>query len=135
MKSKVLVVDDQPSHIKVVKMSLKMSGFEVIEAANGYEGVEKTKEERPFLILMDLRMPVMDGITAMKKIREIDEFKNLPILAFTAHSMKEDRDKLIREGFNEHMSKPVSIKDLITVVNRHYSHFTNLVSRSGKPVN
>lgn len=132
MASKVLVVDDQPSNIKVVKKLLSISGFEVIEAFNGVEGIEKTMEERPFLILMDIRMPVMDGITAMKKIREIEDFRNLPILAFTAQAMKGDREKLITAGFNNYIPKPVSIKKLIDEVNKHYNpssscHMTDII--------
>jgi len=132
MESKILIVDDQPSNIKVIKQVLIMSGFEVIEACDGLEGIEMTKKERPFLVLMDIRMPVMDGITAMKKIREIDDFKTLPILAFTAQAMKGDREKLILEGFDEYVAKPISIKYFINIVNKHYTAFTNRTSHNNQ---
>ncbi len=113
---KILVTDDSLLNRKLIRDILKSAGHEVIEASDGLEGINKAKEELPDLILMDIHMPNMDGITAMKKIREIPELKETPVIAITAYAMKGDRKKIIAEGFDDYIPKPVSIKDLIDKV-------------------
>ena len=113
---KILVTDDSLLNRKLIRDILKSAGHEVTEASDGFEGINKAKEDLPDLILMDIHMANMDGITAMKKIREIPELKGTPVIAITAYAMKGDRKKIIAEGFDDYISKPVSINDLIDKV-------------------
>ena len=112
----ILVTDDSLLNRKLVRDILKSAGHEVTEASDGLEGINKAKEELPDLILMDIHMPNMDGIAAMKKIREIPGLKETPVIAITAYAMKGDRKKIIDEGFDDYIPKPVSINDLIDKV-------------------
>jgi two-component system cell cycle response regulator DivK len=84
MAKKILVVEDQPDIRKMMKILLELYGFVVIEAADGYEAVAKAVDEKPDLILMDMAMPVMDGLDSSRAIRQHDSLHDVPIVAVTA---------------------------------------------------
>ena len=117
--NKVLVVDDNLVNVKLVQVTLTALGYEVVCAYNGVEGVEKTREERPDLIFMDIQMPEMDGMDAMKKIREDSDLNKIPIIAYTAYAMKGDRSRLISMGFDDYLSKPVTASNLISLIKKY----------------
>ncbi|MDT8375085.1 MAG: response regulator [Bacteroidales bacterium] len=106
---KILVVDDNKYNIRIVREAMNSLGYGVIEAYDGAEGMEKAKHELPDLIFMDIHMPKMDGIKAMKGIKGLPNLSNVPIIAYTAYAMKGDREKFLSEGFDEYISKPVSL--------------------------
>lgn len=116
---KILIVDDNIYNIKLVEAAMMSTEYEVVKAFNGAEGIEKAKEERPDLILMDIQMPKVNGHTAMREIKKIDILKNVPIVAYTAYAMKGDREKLLQDGFDDYLEKPISISTLIELVNKH----------------
>ena len=115
---KILVVDDNILNIRLVEAMMEPH-YELIAAFNGIEGIEKAKEEIPDLILMDIQMPEMDGTKAMKEIKGTDGLEDVPIVAYTAFAMKGDMEKLLQEGFDDYLEKPISISILAELVNKY----------------
>jgi two-component system cell cycle response regulator DivK len=109
---RILVVEDNPKNLKLVRDVLQYSGFEVIEATSGEEGVRLAKESEPDLILMDLQLPGIDGTEALRQIREINPARQVPVVAVTAFAMNEDRERTFESGFNGYMEKPISVRSL-----------------------
>jgi two-component system sensor histidine kinase/response regulator len=111
--AKILLVEDNEVNQLVAKKILLKAGLEVSVANNGREALEMVKAGRPFdLVLMDIQMPVMDGLTAAREIRRLDNGADLPIVALTAHSQPEDREKSFSAGMNDHLTKPLDIHGL-----------------------
>lgn len=113
---KILIVDDDPRNIFVLAVALEDYGAEIIEAENGKEALEKLENEPVDLILMDIMMPVMNGYEAIKEIRNTNKIKDIPIIATTAKSLKDDREKCMAAGANDYISKPIDYDVLITLI-------------------
>ena len=111
--TKILYVEDNADNIYMLTRRLKKKGFEIIIAGDGQEGIDKAIEESPDLILMDLSLPTMDGWTATAKIKEIEEVKDIPVIALSAHAMPEHRDRALKAGCSDYDTKPVDIKRLL----------------------
>ena len=109
---RILLVEDNDLNQLLMKELLRKVGLEAALAGNGLEAVAMVNSEPFDLVLMDVQMPEMDGLTATRLIREQERFQDLPIIAMTAHAMTDDRHKTLAAGMNEHLSKPVSPKDL-----------------------
>lgn len=103
-KKTILVAEDVESNFLLLKALLGKT-YHLIHAYNGAEAIEKFKQEKPDLILMDVKMPVMDGLTATKTIREISQ---IPIIALTAFAFDQDRIRILEVGCNEYLTKPLS---------------------------
>ena len=116
---KILYVEDNPDNIYMLTRRLKKKGFEMIVAGDGQEGIDMALEEKPDLILMDLSLPTMDGWTATEKIKKIDEIKDIPIIALSAHAMPEHRDRAINAGCSDYDTKPVDIKRLLGKISQY----------------
>lgn len=114
----VLLAEDNEVTIEVMSAVLQAQGYRLIVARNGQEAVDRAKEESPDLILMDVQMPVMDGIEATKQIRDITELASTPIIIVTAVAMDGDRERCLATGANEYLSKPVSLKNLTATIER-----------------
>ena len=112
----VLLVEDNESNILVVSDYLQEQGFQVALARNGLEALDQAEKLSPILILMDIQMPEMDGVQAMRRLRAISRFANTPIIALTALAMPGDRERCLEAGANEYMSKPVSLKTLLKTI-------------------
>jgi CheY-like chemotaxis protein len=114
---KVLIVDDDIRNIFALTSVLEQHGMEVLYAENGKDGI-KVLETTPGIdiVLMDVMMPEMDGYDTMRLIRQIDQYKNLPMIAITAKAMKGDREKCIEAGASDYMSKPVNIEQLLSLL-------------------
>jgi signal transduction histidine kinase/DNA-binding NarL/FixJ family response regulator len=104
----VLVADDVATNRLLLKEFLRSTKLTAIEAENGEDAVHLAKEHHPAVILMDLRMPVIDGIEAMKRIRADDDTRSIPVVALTASGMKEDQTRIMQEGFSGFLTKPIS---------------------------
>ena len=117
--TKILYVEDNPDNVYMLTRRLKKKGFELIIAGDGQEGIDKAVEESPDLILMDLSLPTMDGWTATAKIKEIEEVKDIPIIALSAHAMPEHRDRAIKAGCSDYDTKPVDIKRLLSKISQY----------------
>jgi len=110
-QSRILVVEDNPKNLKLVRDVLTFSGFDVIEATSGEDGVRLAHEELPDLILMDLQLPGIDGTEALRQIRETED-SHVPVVAVTAFAMNEDRDRAYESGFDGYVEKPISVRAL-----------------------
>ena len=115
---RVLLVEDNTMNQELAKILLSRQGMEVTIADNGSEALQLLENAEFDCILMDLQMPVMDGYTAARKIREQPEYSNLPIIALTANVMAGDREKTRDAGMNDHIGKPFDEKELFTVMAR-----------------
>ena len=105
-KPVVLVVEDNPDNMTTVK-ALLADNFKVIEAVNGMEGLELARKHKPNLILMDIAIPLMDGIETFRRIRVLPELQHVPIIALTASAMTNDRETILAYGFDAYISKPI----------------------------
>ena len=120
MSKKVLLVEDQAEIRKMMKMMLQIQGFDVREAADGYEAVEKAVDEPPDVILMDMAMPVLDGVYSTRAMRQHQELEDIPIIALTAYG--DFYDKRARDaGCTDVLHKPIDFGALKPLV-EHYSH-------------
>ena len=112
----ILVVEDNEKSRKLVRDVLTFKGYEVIDAETGEEGVRLAQKRRPSLILMDIRLPGIDGIEALGQFRAEPATRAIPVLAMTASVMSEDRQKVMDAGFDAFQSKPIKVKDFVTTV-------------------
>ena len=116
--ARVLIVEDNPLNLKLVRDVLLMAGFDVIEAHTGEEGVARTHDSQPDVILMDLQLPGINGTQALRLIRNDASGAGVPVVALTAFAMAEDRDRAVLDGFDGYLSKPISVRDLPNQVAR-----------------
>jgi two-component system cell cycle response regulator DivK len=112
MPKKVLIVEDNEDNRELVVKVLRNKGYEMVQAADGEEALEKAVAERPDLILLDISLPKLDGYEVAKRLKSMEEFQEIPIVAFTAHAMKGDREKVIVAGFEGYISKPINVREL-----------------------
>lgn len=113
---KVLLVEDNHMNKVLVKEILTLNGYEIIEADTGTEAIKALAAERPDVILMDLHLPGMDGITATRIIKSEERNKSIPVLALTASAMRGEEDKIIRQGFDGYVAKPIEMKKLLDAI-------------------
>lgn len=104
---KILAVDDNEANLKLINELLLEQVNEVTSVVNGQEAVDICKHEKFAMIFMDIQMPIMDGISALKSIKAITFNDNTPVIAVTAHALKEEKDKLLKLGFDSYMTKPI----------------------------
>jgi PAS domain S-box-containing protein len=117
-KHLVMVVDDNIENLQIVVMLLKMVGFETLEATNGKDAIEKFEQWSPDLILMDLRMPVMDGYEATRHIKLTDKGIHTPVIAITANILEEDRNRIETIGIQGFIGKPFRENELFDTIGR-----------------
>lgn len=110
-KEKILVVEDEPLNMELAKDLLEMAGFDVYGATNAQEAIEQAKQEKFDLILMDVQLPGMDGLTATKIIKEDFMNKDTPIVALTAYAMRGDKEKIETAGCDGYLTKPINAKE------------------------
>ncbi|MBA4422730.1 MAG: response regulator [Syntrophus sp. (in: bacteria)] len=118
MAPRILVVEDNPQNRMLIKDLLEFHGFEVLEVANGEEGIAAARKEMPDLILMDLQMPVLDGFAAGKILREDPATKHIKIIAVTSFAMVGDRERVKAAGFDDYISKPIDTRGLPTLLKK-----------------
>ncbi len=109
---KILVVDDNQDSRELVVKILKNRGYQMIEAVDGEDALEKAMAEKPDLILMDISIPKLDGYEVTRMLKSQVKFKDTPIIALTAHAMKGDREKALEAGCEGYISKPIDIHEL-----------------------
>ena len=118
----ILVVEDNDKNRKLVRDVLTFKGYEIIEAETGEEGVHLAQERHPSLILMDIRLPGIDGIEALRQLRAQEATREIPIMAMTASVMTADRRKITDAGFDAFQSKPLKVSDFVAAVERLLDH-------------
>jgi CheY-like chemotaxis protein len=114
----VLIIEDNEKNRKLCRDVLQVKGYQTIESETAEEGLKLTLEKSPALILMDIQLPGMDGITAMKQLKTDARTKSIPIVAITASAMTNNRTSMLAEGFDGYQTKPISLKDFLGEVER-----------------
>ena len=115
---KVLLVEDTEDNRQMMRRLLEMSGYRVVEAINGVEAVKLASEEKPGIILMDLSLPLIDGLTATRRIRSLPGLSKVPIVAVSAHDTADFHSEALAAGCNAYVTKPIDYPELEEVVNR-----------------
>ncbi len=121
MAKVILIVEDEQKNLKLIRDLLQKFGYTTIEATDGKQGVEMAKATNPDLILMDMQMPVMDGLAATRILKADPTTSNIPIVALTANAMKGDEEKIREAGCDGYIAKPVDIKELLKEVSKYLS--------------
>jgi len=114
----ILIVEDNEKNLKLVRDLLQFHGYETLEAVTAEEGIEIARTHHPALILMDIQLPGMDGKTALQHLRADPLTKAIPVVALTASVMTSERDEILKAGFDDYQSKPISIKEFIPAIKK-----------------
>ena len=118
-QTRILLVDDHPLNRRVGRLYLEPAGFYVAEAVNGQDALDHLAEDQFDLVLMDVHMPVMDGLEALRQIRRGQSaWRDIPVIAFTADAMSGDRERYIADGMNGFVPKPIEKRDLLAEISR-----------------
>jgi CheY-like chemotaxis protein len=113
---RILIVDDDVRNVFALTSALEQHGIDVLYADNGEAGLDTLRREPAIdLVLMDVMMPGMDGYTAMREIRKMPSFRDLPVIALTAKAMPGDRDNSLTAGASDYVTKPVDVEQLLSV--------------------
>lgn len=120
-KAKIFVVEDNPASEELFQDIIEMAGYAYVHTEKGEEVLEIAKKEKPDLVLMDIQLPSMDGMTAAKILRSHDDTKHLKIIALTAHAMKGDKEMFLGEGFDGYIAKPIVVKDFLKAIEGYLS--------------
>ena len=112
----ILIVEDNEKNRRLVRDVLQFKGYETIESETGEEGVELARARQPALVLMDIQLPGIDGITALKRLREDPATRGIRVMAVTASAMTQDRQTILAAGFDGYQSKPINVKAFLGAV-------------------
>jgi two-component system cell cycle response regulator DivK len=115
--SLILIVEDNEKNLKLVRDVLQVKGFNTIEAGTAEEGIQLAASRKPDLILMDIQLPGMNGIDALKHLRADKATATIPVVAVTASVMQQDRTLITEAGFDGYVGKPINIKEFLDAVN------------------
>ena len=138
MKEQILVVDDDPDILQFVRMNLELEGFEVVTAQGGREALEKAQDRPPELVMLDVMMPEMDGLTVLSKLRSSPATANVPVIVLTAKALAEDRVKGLDLGADDYITKPFELEELVARVRtvlRRAQQMRDLSPLTGLPGN
>ncbi len=119
MPKKVLIVEDNELNMKLFRDLLEAHDIETIETRDGRTVLEMARENIPDLILMDIQLPEISGLDVTKMLKKDEELKSIPVVAVTAFAMKGDEEKIREGGCEDYISKPISVKDFLQVVQKH----------------
>jgi two-component system cell cycle response regulator DivK len=111
LETLVLIVDDNEKNVKLARDVLRFAGFRTIEATTGGEGIALASEQVPDVILMDIRLPDMDGTDAVRVLKGASRTADIPVVALTSFAMKGDRERFLADGFDGYIEKPISVRD------------------------
>jgi two-component system, cell cycle response regulator DivK len=114
----ILIIEDNEKNRKLCRDVLQVKGYQTIESETAEEGLRLVADKAPALILMDIQLPGMDGVTAMKQLKADPKTANIPIIAITASAMTNNRTAMLAEGFDGYQTKPISLKDFLGEVDR-----------------
>jgi two-component system cell cycle response regulator DivK len=114
----ILIIEDNEKNRKLCRDVLNVKGYKTIESETAEQGLALAREKSPSLVLMDIQLPGMDGITAMKQLRAAPETAPIPVIAITASAMTHNRTTMLAEGFDGYQTKPISLKEFLAEVQR-----------------
>ena len=114
----ILIIEDNEKNRKLARDVLQVKGYQTIESETAEEGLKLAAEKSPALILMDIQLPGIDGITALKQLRADPRTKSIRVIAITASAMTHNRQTMLAEGFDGYQTKPITLKDFLEEVRR-----------------
>ena len=126
MSCKVLIIEDDPSNLKILEVTLKNMDCDILTAKNGEEGFRKAVECNPKLILLDVMMPKMSGLDFLKKLRENISFGKIPVFIISAKTGELDEKRALDAGANEFISKPFRVKEIQNIVKKYINGGNNI---------
>jgi two-component system, cell cycle response regulator DivK len=112
----ILIVEDNPKNLKLVRDTLQVKGYLTIEAGTGEEGVQLAREQQPALVLMDIHLPGITGVEAFRQLRADPATRAIPVIAVTASVMAQERQKVMNAGFDGFQGKPISVRELLETI-------------------
>ncbi len=118
MKKKILIVDDNPDLISILRVQLEHRGYDTVQATNGMQAVDIATAQMPDLIVMDIMMPRMNGLQAARLIRKNPKTRSIPMLALTAKVSRADTEECLESGFNDHIAKPFTTMELVSRIEK-----------------
>jgi len=118
-KRRILVIEDNEQNLYLASFLLEKSGYEVIAARDGQEGIDKACREQPDLIVLDMQLPVIDGYEVAERLKEMPECKAIPIVAVTSFAMVGDREKVLAAGCQGYIEKPINPETFVQEIERH----------------
>ena len=116
MEGTILLVEDNPSNMRFFAMFLTAKGYTLLKATDGEEALDVALKGRPDLIIMDIQLPKLNGLEAIRRLRQAPVFSHIPIIAVTAYAMKGDKEKVINAGCDAYLSKPINTRELSVVI-------------------
>ena len=119
MATTILLVEDNERNRKLARTILEFRGYQVVECEDGEPALELARKHRPALVLMDIQLPTVDGITALKRLRGDPETAAIPVVAVTASVTPGERDRVVAAGFNGYVSKPIDVATFGDMVAHH----------------
>lgn len=119
MKNKILIIEDNEQNIYLITFILENAGYQVLQARDGFEGIKLAQELQPFLILLDIQLPGMDGYTVAKELKKIESLADTPIVAVTSYAMVGDKEKCFEAGCTGYIEKPINPKTFIVDINKY----------------
>jgi len=114
--SLILIIEDNEKNLKLVRDVLQVKGYETVDAGTAEDGLKLARERKPGLILMDIQLPGMSGVDALKALRGNPETAGIPVVAVTASVMQQDRQQIMRAGFDGFIEKPINLRKLFDTV-------------------
>ncbi len=117
--ARILIVEDNPANQKVVACLLGKRGYQTLVVTNGRQALEALEDSRYDLVLMDVQMPVLDGLETTRLIRKDARWSTLPVIGLTAHAMVGDRERCLEAGMTDYLAKPVRMPALLETVRKH----------------
>jgi len=118
----ILIIEDNEKNRKLVRDVLQFKGYQTVEAETAEEGIELAIARHPRMILMDVQLPKMDGITALGHLRADQATKEIPVIAVTASAMTHDRARILAAGFDGYQTKPINVKEFLETLRRLLDH-------------
>ena len=115
----ILIVEDNERNLKLLRDLLGAYGYRSLEARSAEEALVLARAEHPQLVLMDIQLPGMDGLAALRELRAEPETTSTPVIAVTAYAMNEDRDRLLSAGFDGYLEKPINVRELPSYLRAH----------------
>ncbi|MFQ5582581.1 MAG: response regulator [Mariprofundaceae bacterium] len=116
MKKKILIIEDNPVNMKLASSLLLKEGYAVREASDAETGMAIAREQNPALILMDIQLPDMDGLTATKLLKNNAATNDIPVIALTAFAMKGDEEKMLAAGCDDYIAKPIRYQEFLSTI-------------------
>ncbi len=123
MSEKILIVEDNPHNMRLLEMTLRPQNYTLLKATDGEEALDMAVKERPDLIIMDIRLPKMNGLEVTRRLRENPALSHTPIICLTAYAMKGDKEKIIESGCDAYLSKPINTREVPLVIAKMLSQW------------